>query len=63
MNMRYTGMPMGMWILFAGSFQKQLSGVYGYDAKTAEEITNKAKKRYQEIIGAALTAGIAVLVF
>ncbi len=49
--MRYTGMPMGMWILFAGSFQKQLNGVYGYDSKTAEEITKKAKQRYKEIIG------------
>ena len=23
--MKYTGMPMGMWVLFAGSFQKQLT--------------------------------------
>ncbi len=22
--MKYAGMPMGMWVLFAGSFQKQL---------------------------------------
>lgn len=23
--MKYTGMPMGMWMLLAGSFQKQLT--------------------------------------
>ena len=23
--MKYVGMPMGMWVLFAGSFQKQLT--------------------------------------
>ena len=30
--MKYAGMPMGMWVLFAGSFQKQLTAVLGYDA-------------------------------
>ena len=30
--MKYAGMPMGMWMLFAGSFQKQLTTVLGYDA-------------------------------
>ena len=25
--MKYAGMPMGMWVLFAGSFQKQLTAV------------------------------------
>ena len=33
--MKYAGMPMGMWVLFAGSFQKQLTAVLGYDADTA----------------------------
>ena len=23
--MKYAGMPMGMWVLFSGSFQKQLT--------------------------------------
>ena len=27
--MKYMGMPMGMWALFAGSFQKQLTAVFG----------------------------------
>ena len=30
--MKYAGMPMGMWVLFSGSFQKQLTAVLGYDA-------------------------------
>ena len=33
--MKYAGMPFGMWVLFAGSFQKQLTAVLGYDADTA----------------------------
>lgn len=28
--MKYMGMPMGMWVLFAGSFKKQLTAVFGY---------------------------------
>mgnify|MGYP001313426550 CR=1 FL=1 len=48
--MRYAGMPMGMWTLFAGSFQKQLTAVLGYDAVTARAITKKAKPKYKEII-------------
>ena len=33
--MKYVGMPFGMWVLFAGSFQKQLIAVLGYDTATA----------------------------
>ena len=48
--MKYAGMPMGMWMLFAGSFQKQLTSVLGYDAATARAITKKAKPQYRQII-------------
>ena len=48
--MKYIGMPMGMWVLFAGSFQKQLTTVLGYDAATARAITKKAKPQYRQII-------------
>ena len=48
--MKYAGMPKGMWVLFAGSFQKQLTAVLGYDADTARAITKKAKPKYREII-------------
>ena len=48
--MKYAGMPMGMWALFAGSFQKQLTAVLGYDAATAKQITKTAKPKYKEII-------------
>ena len=44
--MKYIGMPMGMWVLFAGSFQKQLTAVLGYGADTAKAITKKAKPQY-----------------
>ena len=42
--MKYMGMPMGMWALFAGSFQKQLTAVFGYDTDTAKAIAKKAKQ-------------------
>ena len=45
--MKYMGMPMGMWALFAGSFQKQLTAVFGYDTDTAKAITKKAKPKYK----------------
>ena len=48
--MKYAGMPFGMWALFAGSFQKQLTAVLGYDAATARAITKKAKPQYRQII-------------
>ena len=48
--MKYAGMPFGMWVLFAGSFQKQLTAVLGYDAKTAKAIRKTAKLKYKEII-------------
>ena len=48
--MKYIGMPMGMWVLFAGSFQKQLTEVLGYDTDTARAITKKAKPKYKAII-------------
>ena len=48
--MKYIGMPMGMWVLFAGSFQKQLTAVFGYDADAAQAITKKAKPKCKAII-------------
>ena len=34
----------------AGSFQKQLTAVFGYDADAAKAITKKAKPKYKAII-------------
>ena len=48
--MKYIGMPLGMWALFAGSFQKQLTQVFGLDADTARAVAEKAKPKYREII-------------
>ena len=48
--MTYLGMPFGIWTMFAGSFQKQLTVVFGYDVDTAKTITKKAKPKYKEII-------------
>ena len=48
--MKYAGMPMGMWALFAGSFQNQLTAALGYDVAAARAITKKAKPAYKRII-------------
>lgn len=48
--MKYKGMPMGMWALFAGSFQKQLTAVFEYDSDAAKAIVKKAKPKYKAII-------------
>ncbi len=39
-----------MWLLFAASFRKHLTSVYGYDPAVSETITAKAKLKYKEII-------------
>jgi hypothetical protein len=48
--MRYFGMPFGMWAIFAGSFQKNLTAILGYDPKTAADVTARAKSNYKELI-------------
>ena len=48
--MRVSGMPAGMWALFAGSFRDKLRDVLGYDKTTAAEITKKARCKYRELI-------------
>ena len=48
--MKYAGMPVGMWALFAWSFQKQLTAVFGYDKSSARDIAQKAKPKYRALI-------------
>ena len=48
--MKYSGMPMGMWLLFSGSFRKQLEEELGYGRGEARRITQKAKIRYRKLI-------------
>ena len=48
--MKYFGMPMGMWTLFAKSFEKNLTEIFGIDGKTAKDVRKKAKPKYKEII-------------
>jgi len=48
--MKYSGMPAGMWLLFGRPFRRQLETVLGVDPETAGTITEKAKRKYREII-------------
>ena len=48
--MKYVGMPVGMWALFARSFRTQLAEVFGCSEDTARLAAKKAKTRYREII-------------
>lgn len=49
-RMKYAGMPMGMWLLFGGSFRKNLVEVFGMTPDAAEKTASGAKRRYKEII-------------
>ena len=48
--MKQWGMPAGMWLLFAGSFRRQLTALFGYDRTEAKTITKSAKPKYRAII-------------
>lgn len=39
-----------MWLLFKGSFQKNMTTVLVVDKRTAAEVTVRAKPKYKEII-------------
>ena len=58
--MKFMGMPMGMWVLFFGSFQTQLTAVLDYAPEVAGAITKQAKPKYREII-AGLPEFVTVL--
>ena len=49
-RMKYAGMPMGMWLLFGGSFRKNLVEVFGMTPDAAEKTASGAKRRSTEII-------------
>ena len=48
--MKYSGMPMGMWILFKRSFREHLVSVLGFTGTEAARTTAAAKPKYREII-------------
>ena len=48
--MNYAGIPMAVWTLFARSFQRHLTTVFGYDGKTAKVVVSRAKLKYREVI-------------
>ena len=49
--MKYAGMPMGMWVLFAPSFRRNLTRFFGLDEAAAKTATREAKEKYRKIIG------------
>ncbi len=48
--MKTFGMPLGMWVLFASAFRKQLTATLGYPKSQAKAIARKAKPKYKEIL-------------
>lgn len=48
--MKYIGMPLGMWLLFKDSFQKNMVDVLHFDRETAAAVATRAKPKYKEII-------------
>ena len=49
-QMKYLGKPVGMWALFAGSFEKHLTVEFDLTAEQAKDVAARAKKKYREII-------------
>ena len=49
--MKYAGMPMGMWVLFAPSFRRNLTRFFGLDEAAAKTVTREAKEKYRKTIG------------
>ncbi len=49
--MKYLGMPAGIWMLFAGSFQNDLVKKLNYTPEQAKQIKKLACGKYREIIG------------
>lgn len=48
--MKYTGMPLGMWLLYRNSFRDNLIRVLGMSTAEADGITTKAKSEYKRMI-------------
>lgn len=48
--MKFVGMPMGMWLLFRKSFQKQLTEKFSIAPERAKRVRRTAKRKYREII-------------
>lgn len=48
--MNYLGMPLAMWALFAGSFRKHLTAMFGYNTDAAKATARRAKGKYKGII-------------
>ena len=48
--MKYIPMQTGMWAVFAASFRKNLTAIFGLDGKTARTVTANAKQTYAQIL-------------
>jgi hypothetical protein len=48
--MKYSGLPMGMWLLLKNSFEKNLVTVLGLTEDEAKTVRIKAKPKYRKII-------------
>lgn len=48
--MKYIGMPLGMWVIFGKSFERNLTAVFGQTTTEAKTVMKKAKKKYKDII-------------
>ena len=48
--MKYAGMPLGMWLLFKGSFRRHLVSELGFSPVEARRLTASAGPKYRKII-------------
>ena len=49
--MRYTGIPLGMWLVFGKSCKRNLTDEFEMTPNEAKSVMNNAKAKYKELIG------------
>ena len=49
-DMKYIGMPLGIWLFFKKSFQRNLIAVFELTPTEAQAVMVESKEKYKEII-------------
>ena len=49
-DMKYIGMPLGIWLFFRKSFQRNLTAVFELTPTEAQAVMVESKGKYKEII-------------
>ena len=59
-DMKYIGMPLGIWLFFRKSFQRNLTAVFELTPTEAQAVMVESKGKYKEIIGCAMLGAVVL---